>query len=387
MLNRWLFGVQRTHVIFWFALVFYLIFETIRSWNLVYEYPLQLIRWLGLFILLIPLYFILKSESQKHYKHLPLFIVCCSIAYSVSYLAQGLICEANHISRFADQGNFVAGSSYAVYPFIIVIPAVLSLISSPSAKIKALVIVCVVLIVSVGFYYDSRVLGYTLVGFMGLSWVVLPWKKALLFCLTIFGTWFLLSCYVTFLRSTDGTVLGDSTFTILDKKIDILYFSSYINLYGGTINNAPQIAAGTVQVGDVDRLTHIIAPINAVTVNPITALFGYGTYEHHLVLQPFIQSVADSRGLTVKINEFVRTTGFSAYLTDYGFVGMFLLMGNVFCGALSILLQKTRFSLVLVSALVIGILWLVVSNILDNMLLWLLIAPFGILWKIGVDKQ
>ena len=387
MLNRWLFVIQKSQAIFWFALAFYLIYETLRSWNLVYEYPLQIIRWLGLFVLLIPLYFILKRESQKQYKHLPLFIICCSVVYSVAYLAQGLICEANHISRYADQGNFVAGSSYAVYPFIIVIPAVIKLISSPNAKIRALVIVCVVLMVSVGFYYDSRVLGYTLAGFVGLSWFVLPWRKALLFCTVIIGTWFLLSCYVTFLRSTDGTILGNSAWTILGKKIDISYFSSYVNLYGSILNNSTEIIAGTVQIGDADRLTHIISPINAITVNPITALFGYGTYEHHLVLHPFLQEVADSRGLGVKINEFVRTTGFGAYLTDYGFVGMFLLLGNVFCGALSIFLQKTRFSLVLVSALGIGILWLVVSNIIDNMLFWLLIAPFGILWKMGIDKQ
>jgi len=383
MLDRFMVHVQKTHVILWLSLVFYLIIQTLRSWYLVYDYPIQLIRWLVLFVLLIPLYFILKNESEKPYKNLPLFIVCCSVAYASVYLGQGLLCEFNHVSRFADQGNFVAGSSYAVLPFLLTIPAVMLLISSPSAKIKALVISCVVLMVSTSFYYDSRVLGYTLLGFMGLSWFVLPWRKALLFCLSCSITFIILVLYVSIMRSIDGTILSNSIM-LFGNKIDLSYINAYINLYDDTL---PKVLTGIAQSSDADRISHIIAPVNAITVNPITALFGYGTYQHHLVLQPFVQSVADSRDLHAIISSFVRTTGFGAFVADYGIIGSILLLGNVACSGLSLLLQHTKFSVVLFFVLAIGVGWLIISNILDNMLFWLLLVPFGILWKLGIDKQ
>ena len=61
-------------------------------------------------------------------------------------------------------------------------------------------------------------------------------------------------------------------------------------------------------------------------------------------------------------------------------------MGNVLCGGLKLFAQKTRFKYVLLSILALGIVWLLISNILDNLLFWLLIAPFGILTKLTLDK-
>lgn len=386
----WLYTVQKTHVILWFALAIYLIVETIRTWYLALDYPMQMMRWMLLFSLLIPLYFVLKSDSQKRYEHLLLFIVCCSIVYAVAYLLQGLLLELNHASRFSTQGTVVAGSSYAVLPFLITMPAVIKAISSPNTKIKALSISCVVLMVAIAFYYDSRVLTLVLTYFGVLVWFVLSKKQALYFDLAIILTWFILACYVSVLRSVDGTVLSSAVPTIsIDNipfiphdKIDVSVFANYGDMFA----DSAQIITNT-RVTDGDRIVHIIAPVNAIIVNPLTFLFGYGTYEHHSVLQPFMQSVVNERGIDAVIPTFTRTTGFGAFITDYGIIGSILLISNAFCGGLTILLQKTRFSLVLASVLGITIVWLLISNILDNVLLWLILIPFGILYKLGLDKQ
>lgn len=105
------------------------------------------------------------------------------------------------------------------------------------------------------------------------------------------------------------------------------------------------------------------------------------------MLTPYLQAVSDARELNAIIPSFTRTTGFGAFLIDYGFVGLFLLGGNVVCSGLSILAQRTRFSIILFVAMGIGMAWLMISNILDNLLFWMLIIPYGILWKLGIDKQ
>lgn len=383
MLSNWIYNLQKTHRIIWFTLVIYLVVETLRSWNLCLDYPVQMLRWLLIFAILIPLYFVLKNESSNQYKHLFLFIVCCSIAYSLIYLAQGMILEFNGINRYDTQGTLVAGSSYAVFPFVAVIPSVIGLFYAYNAKIKALGVICIVLMVAIAFYYDSRVLTLLLLFFTIIVWFIVPKIDALIFTVAVLGTWLLLALYVSVLRSVDGTILPNETSVIIfGSNFDITVFKAY----GNMVSESTQIIANT-RATDGDRIAHIIAPVNTVMVNPLTALFGYGTYQHHSVLTPYLQAVSDARGLNAIIPSFTRTTGFGAFLIDYGFVGLFLLGGNVVCSGLSILTQRTRFSIILFIAMGIGMAWLLISNILDNLLFWMLIIPYGILWKLGIDKQ
>ena len=220
--------------------------------------------------------------------------------------------------------------------------------------------------VSVSFYYESRVLMFLIVIFLIVSFFVIGWKRALIYSGITIGTWLLLTLYVSIMRSIDQAVF-DNKITLFNFQMDTTYFNSYKERFGDYFNSVTSI---TPQLNDTDRMTSIIEPIKA------SSLFGYGTYQHHTVLVPYI-----------KTSNFIRTTGFGAFLTDYGWVGFGLLVLNFICTGLKLILNRSKIWLLMGVSLCFGFGWLFVSNILDNVLWWLLIVPFGILERLNYEVK
>jgi hypothetical protein len=186
------------------------------------------------------------------------------------------------------------------------------------------------------------------------------------------GIWLLLEVYTIVIRSTDGTILSHSIFNI---PIDV----TIINNANGIISEYYEsLITLTPLPTDTDRMIEIVAPIKAST------LFGYGTYMHHTVLAPYIITEAANRGIVFG-SDFVRVTGFAAFLTDYGWVGFGLLIINFICVGLKLILNRSKIWLLLGVSLCFAFGWLLVSNILDNVMWWLLIVPFGILERMNKE--
>ena len=223
--------------------------------------------------------------------------------------------------------------------------------------------------VAVIFYYESRILMFLLIASLIVSFLVIGWKKALIYSGIIIGTWLLLTIYVSIMRSIDQAVFVNSI-SIFNFQIDTTYFNSYKERFGDYFQS---ITTAIPQSNDVDRMTAILAPIN------VSSLFGYGTYQHHLILAPYIRELGGN------VPDFVRTTGFGAFLADYGWMGFGLLTLNFICVGLKLILNRSKIWLLLGVSLCFAFIWLFISNILDNVLWWLLIVPFGLIERLNYE--
>jgi len=340
---------------------------------------LPVLRWLILFVCLIPLYFILKKYKDIEYRHIFTLICVLCLVYYIGYLGQGLYSEnILKISRYDSQGFVWAGSSIAVLPFIIGLPCGMWLFNHQSIKLRVLGILVGVSAVCVCFYYESRILIVLLACCLIVSVFVLDWRKALVYIGIIVAVWVSLVIYTTILRSFMINMTQNvTTIRIFNFLIDTTYFTSYTDRTGEYITYA---ITGTTSQTDVGRVISILAPFNA------TDLFGHGTYLHHTVLPPYFREMAMVKSPDIVIPDFIRTTGFASYLTDYGFIGLGLLIINFIFVGLKLILNRSKIWLLIGVSLCFCFGWLFVSNILDNVLWWLLIVPFGLLEKLN-DKR
>lgn len=131
---------------------------------------------------------------------------------------------------------------------------------------------------------------------------------------------------------------------------------------------------------DTDRWSHIQAAAEAFETNPGVIPVGGGYYSHRLHLAPALHSVLFKSGAAVDTRAIVRTTGFPALLVDLGVLGvaLFYLSLGLAVRAASRLARREARPAIVALGLVIGG-WLLVSNVLDMILLFVLIMPRGLL--------
>jgi hypothetical protein len=361
------------------ALTIYCFIQTVRTVS--ETQSIEIIRWLFFFFALVFLCLLTTRQVKAQFKYIPELICILCLVYYVSYIGQGLYSETFlHISRFKSQGTIWAGSSYAVLPFVVGLPCGIWLFGHSLQKqrvIGALVGVCAVAVI---FYYESRILLLLLVGCLIVSFFIIGWKNALIYLGIVLGTWLILLIYTSIMRSIDQATFAHSI-TIFGFTMDTQYFDSYKERTGEYFQ---AIATAKPMETDVDRIVHLLSPFNALKGNE---LFGYGTYQHHTILPQYFRELISIKypELKVNISNFVRTTGFGAFITDYGFVGFGLLILNFICVGIKLIFNRSKMWLLLGVSLCFAFIWLFISNILDNVLWWLLIIPFGLLDRLNYE--
>ena len=330
----------------------------------------RLIRWTIFFLELMVLS-VLALRQRKAFPFpdldsLAWVAVVTITVYLVVYIGQGIIGEillGPLIGRFLTQDYFFSGSAYALFPLLVVIPLCFHLLSSPIKGRRILSNVALVLMVAAGMYFDSRIF-----------WVVFV---------------------------AHAVVAGSAVRAKLIRAIPVLLLAIVLLLVSDPTRRLslnPQAFVTWTDAlydpggSDAGRLIHLRASLDAATSEGVPHLIvGQGFYTHRYVLVPYVQdrlrwelppqgfTIAGTRDDTAYSIEVIRTQGISALLVDVGLLGVGLLC-LVSLAQLKGLLWSNRGSIRWSFALAVSMsgLWLFTNNIVDILLFYLLLMPFGL---------
>lgn len=351
------------HIIIFFLFIVYILIQVVRGFWIWDDF--KILRWFIYYLMLgvLALFIILKEPSTVfNSRKASLIISLSAFIYFLSYLLHGLFSEIiRGISWFDLQGVEWSGTAYAMFPIIIAVPAGIFLLRDRVWFYRLLGEVLLGLIVVISFYYSSRVSLLTIFVFflfMFASFIVKKPKKIMIFTILIVLTLIILVLFV----------IGSKNVINYQK---ILFGNRY--------------EAWRQAGGDLDRYIHFRASFDAVDDNWSTLLFGYGIYSHRYVLAPYLQKLVNHYLPGVVVEGITRTEGFTALLVDTGWIGMLLFALNFLLVILKILSAHKLPSLdkiFLLLAVVITFCWLLISNIHDMILLYLLVMPSGLILQL-----
>lgn len=352
---------QQVHFALFVVLAAYLVIEAVRGMFITGES--RVVRWIALYALLaLAAYVAMRPEFRpRSARGLGITVLWSAMVMFGVYMLQGAYFDqitSGH-GRFLSQDQFVSGSAYATFPMIIAAPAAIILMRDPSLRVRALAWVTLLLIAGVAFYFDSRVTWLVLAGFVGISLIRIG-------------------------------VRGLAVVAVGLMAIALLYFPDPVKDIPGYIANLGQTAIALYKPSksDVTRDLQIRAAFNTVTARPDTVVLGYGVNVHKTAIIPYIRSlnreylptqdfiIPGSRDDTY--TKVFRTTAFGAILIDTGFVGLTMLVAIVFITVWGVGYGPPGSRLLMAAVPMLAMAWLLVSNIQDVVLLYLLILPSGL---------
>ncbi len=352
-------GRNRLHAQIFFLLVAYMVFQSIRGLPSTEDW-LRTSRWIIFYGMLGMLSYVVRKWDfpVPSARKVLLVVVAGTGVYLSLYVGHGIFSEyVRGISRWDVQGVEWAGSAYAVFPLVVGMPAALL-----CANDRARVWKCAgyglfgIMMVS-AFYYLSRISWLAILAFFIISPTVLRLKKVILFIFLAFLTGMLISF------STGEDILKD------------------IAKYGNMVVESAR-ALYVPRSTDIDRQLHLRSSFLTASKDWTTLMFGYGTSSHHHVMRPDLQELYNEYLPGVEVKDFVRTTGFAALVVDTGLLGLLLLLGNFLLSARAVVrrigprLRGRR--VVLLLGIALTFLWILVTNVQDMVLFYLLVFPFGI---------
>jgi hypothetical protein len=364
-------SLEKTHGLVFFSMILYLIIQSFRG--MIVHHDLLVTRWILYYGMILLLFLFLRSNNliKPSSEQAYLLIATSAASYFAIYLIYGVYCETvMGTSRYTFQGIDWSGSSYSVFPVFLAIPAAFYLFNNNKKALRFLGWLLIVLIVVTGFYYDSRVIFLSFLGFTLLASLI-KLKKALM----------LILIYII-IFSALYHVISFSDFLIKFKKHILGVGSETITL----VQTRPS---------DLDRKSHLLAAIETVSFKPMekpgpgrnfqikTLLFGYGINSHRWALRPYLQKRYDVSMPGLQVPYPVRSTGFSAILVDTGLTGLLLILANfIFC-AIYVWKKTVKkllvYRYVFLFSLLVAFLWLFISNIIDYSLFFIIIMPYSLL--------
>lgn len=362
--NRQAGDLKNLHLWLFSFLVIYMIVESLRGISIWAD--LRLSRWiidyaaLGIFAFVIA-----KGDFPvPTARNAALLIAISALVYFIAYLMHGLYTEAfRHMNRFAMQGIEWSGSAYATFPIVISTPAALILLKDSVRMRRWLGLALILTSLIVAYYYDSRVSYLVILVFL----IISP---------TVFGYRVLIP--VIFI----GLAVLCSIYYLVNWE----QFIYSVHLYADMFIKAISALWAAGNPSDLDRYFHLQASFIVVEDNPIAFFFGYGVNSHKFIIGPYLQKMFNQAQMTVNISALVRTEAFTALLVDTGWLGMLLLGANFVLTAIRILIQKSRTRVILLLALIMAFFWLMVANIQDVMLIYLMIMPSGFLFFLNSQE-
>jgi len=358
-------GASVLHMELFLIWLLYMIIESFLG--IVMNDDLRIVRWVLFYGLLVCTFYVSSKERLfpfPTFRTSMLWVMLAVFIHFTAYIFQGYIMETElgKHGRFLSQDMLWAGSSYAVFPILVGVPAALVLIKDHAFPIRALSWGLLTLTLFVGFYFDSRAIYLGMLAFL-LGYVVrLNFTQILSACgmvLLVFAI-------------TSGNPLTIGWLFIETQILDS------INILVDPTER------------DMNRSLQWLAGWNRMTDNPWTFLIGDGVYSHRFTIIPHIEYlyanylgnqdflIPGSRDDTSNLKIF-RTVGFTALAVDTGFIGIVLFSANFILLGTKILNRPTEKKILWITTLGLGFGWLFISNINDILLLYLLVMPNGIL--------
>lgn len=357
--HRWIF----------LLMVVYMIAQSFRG--LIVLESLRKIRWVVYYGMWGIIAFIISKKGfpVPNARKLLLIISGSALVYLIIYLAHGVFTEVvRGISRFEVQPGEWSTSAYALFPLVITVPSAIFLIRDRSYKYRQVGWATLIVAILASFYYFSRVGSLVIFGFLFVSLFKMGFRRVI----------FLLLCFI-FIFSL---YFGVSSRTELAEGA-----SSFFR--GELLGSAQSILSRDLAKVDVGRMAHLQSGFVSIMENWKSFLFGYGFRTHGFIIGSHLAEAYEDIGLTelakrVKVKESVSTEGFSALLIDAGLVGMLFLGANFLFVARDILFKKKHpHRIILLLSLLFAFLWLLVINMVDIMLFYLMIMPNGLLLQLS----
>jgi len=353
-------GLDYLHRWVFLLMVIYMLIESLRGVLLWGDW--RIIRWIIYYTMLGIVVFIASKRAFPFpdVKKLSLIVSKSAFLFFGLYLAYGLFSEKfRGVSRFSMQGIEWSGSAYAMFPLVVAMPASIMLLKDNVRIHRWVGWASLGIAIISALFYDSRVSLLVILSYFVISLPKLRLHRVVLFLL--------LFLVVLGLFSGGG---GRE----LNKKIHSIstqVFESAKDLW-------------SPRKSDLDRYLHMRASFITVSEDWTSLLFGYGVHSHRFAIAPHLKILYAQYLPHSVLRDIMRTTGFTALLVDTGLVGMLLLGLNFLFVGRKILFQKNSPARgVLLLATLFTFLWLLVSNIQDIMLFYLMIMPSGLLVQLN----
>jgi len=353
------------HILAFSFFIFYMIIQVMRGFWLWGDF--RILRWLVYYLMLGVLSYIISKKPFLLFdaRKISLIISLSAFFYFFFYLAHGILSQTvRGINWFDLQGVEWSGTSYAMFPVVIAIPAAIFLLKDRFLFYQLLGGLLLGLMVIVSFYYGSRISILTIFVFLlfgFISFVVKKPKKIIIL-----------------------TVL--SLLTLITLVLFIIGSKNIMDYYRILFGN--RYEAWRQAGGDLDRYIHFRASFDAVNDNWSTLLFGYGIYSHRYILAPYLQKFVNRYLPGVVVEGITRTEGFTALLVDTGWIGLLLFTLNFLLVIVkNLLIKKSTNRILFILVVLITFCWLLISNIHDIILLYLLIMPSGLILQLTYNTK
>ena len=369
-IHRWVF----------IALLLYMMVESFRG-VIDLESPRKL-RWVVYFGVLLSSTLFIVSKKPCPFAprdRILLIIAATALVYGAVYMAHGLsvqllrggsdiVGRAGMTGRYALQGIEWGGTATAVFHFVIAIPAAMLLTHERSKTYRLVGWLALAIAVVEALYYDSRVGVLIVLAFIFVSLPTLGLRRfafmSLIFALT-------LAIFINFVWPPWYTF--DNLVSITRNSVESAWTPpSPDNPYHASV-----------------RYIQIWIAFPIISSSWDTFLFGYGFHarpehllgEYGLELASQYGSYRDLSGL----RGYNSTEGFTALVTETGLIGLLLVSANFLLVGRAIFTQQIGWSTrsILLMSLLMTFLYLFVSNIMDNVLFYLMIMPSGLLMQLA----
>jgi len=333
---------------------------------------MRIIRWVIFFFSVGSIAYFAQQKKNEfpvpRKRHLCSVVLITVLIYNILYLAQGMYYESisgiGEWGRYLSQDDFWSGSAYAMFPAIIALPCAIIFLNDFASLNRIIGWTSICLIMYLAFYFDSRI-----------TWII------------VFG-----NIFVSFFRFRPKLA------NLLPIYSLILVFSLIAgNRTTAIIENLYETSSAlwSPNKSDVGRNLALKAGFDTLMGSNRTLLIGDGMYSHKRTAVPYIKKlflkympkddfhIPGSRddaalGLTVW-----RTTAFTGLLIDTGLIGMTLLAIIFFSVLRSVIINNSRTSFNLILTIALLCMWLLISNITDIVLLYIMIMPGGLIEKLS----
>lgn len=423
--------LARIHRVLFFVLMGYLFLQAVRG-LFVLDDP-RMIRWIGAFVLIGVLGYLLPRLPfpRPRAERVSFLIVLSSSAYFLVYMASGIIAEfVRGISRYDLQHLEWAGTAGAVIPVLFALPAMFLLWEKAGSwRRRALIMASYAVIIIMSFYYDSRAVWFVILGFTIAVFIlgVLLRRRSIAAAGFLFFAVFALMFQaqvplgqtnlgferflpvrteriVSFLpqkgtkpvqekeekKKYEKPGLAAPIATSFESNEDriLMTEATYRAVVGSVTKTLRPAPEGKTESGKEGTESASEKPeLEEYSYNISALLWGRGWYVARVTLAEYLIPLHEEYGLPTSFvysGNKIQPSGFAALLIDTGLFGMLLIIAT---GAVTLLRLFQRGSAygLYAAALFAGILgsmflWLFVANITPFLLLYIVIAPGGILF-------
>lgn len=351
-----------------YTFIGYMIFQSVRG---VIEFSdFQKARWI-LFFVLLGLFNKRSSVIQNNFSENDLLvrtIVIASIVYFLFFDFVGLFYEFGlGLNRFDFQPGHArpllfGSSAYTMFPIVISAPAAFILMRSKIKKHSRLAWALTIILLFTSFYFESRS-SIIAIGLFYLSQIGGKKIKPLILVIII-----------------------ASLFFSLFSQMGMREFSS-VNRFSEELYKPFLIFSDNYQLEDVDRWVHIKIAIMPLMKDAFHFFFGYGFRTSGQIIGPYFYDLMriydPNKTMAFQDVNNLGTEAFTSLLVETGMVGLALFLSLLFVNLRAIYKEENldnKITFYLIPVVIFF--WFFVINVIDIILLYLLLAPKGILFEL-----